>query len=147
MSVSVSVSVYMRVSVSVRVCVCVCVCECVCVYIRWTRYVVQAFCIRINCNLYLNIMCSRWTRASMWAKLSSKRLGTPSPRYKWVWHSCEWVMSHITMSHVTHTCDESCLVCTYMRAWLIHICDMTHSYVAQLICTWHDSFNCDIMHS
>ena len=76
-------------------------------------------------------------------------------------HTCEWVMSHIWMSHVTRM-NESCHTCewvmshmwmsynTYTAAqhctdhrssasptcvtWLIHMCDMTHSYV------WHDSF-------
>jgi len=39
-----------------------------------------------------------------------------------IWcHTYEWVMSHIWKEYVT---------------WLIHICDMTHSYV------WHDSFIC-----
>ena len=39
-----------------------------------------------------------------------------------IWcHTYEWVMSHIWKKYVT---------------WLIHICDMTHSYV------WHDSFIC-----
>ena len=59
-------------------------------------------------------------------------------------HTYEWVMSHVWLSHVTgEQCDEqprrtslrggSGFICV---TWLIHMCDMTHSYV------WHDSFIC-----
>ena len=60
--------------------------------------------------------------------------------------SIEWVMSHMWMSHIEfnshwiqvlnrilfkYWCDS--FTC---ETWLIHMCDMTHSYV------WHDSFTC-----
>ena len=36
-----------------------------------------------------------------------------------------------------HECTHECMTWyTRMYAWLIHMCDMTHSYV------WHDSFTC-----
>ena len=45
-----------------------------------------------------------------------------------VYDTCEWVLSHIWMSHVYIYTYVICVT------WLIHFCDMTHSYV------WHDSF-------
>ena len=52
----------------------------------------------------------------------------------WGWphescHTCEWSMSHISMSHDF-----------YYRPRLCHKCDMTHS------CGWHDSFTYDKNH-
>ena len=61
-------------------------------------------------------------------------------------HTHEWVTSHIWMSrpvvYVTH--HINCMYCvTYITdifhictAWLMNMCDMTHSY------EWHDSFIC-----
>jgi len=75
------------------------------------------------------------------------------------WHSREWVMSHTHMNeschiiwkqgnesmlHVTyliHTCDMPhsyvWLICIHV-AWLIHVCDMTNPYMwdASFILTW-----------
>ena len=74
------------------------------------------------------------------------------------WHTYEWVMSHVWMSHVLHVpllifiwhdsfmfvsvvrwliymCDKQTSDSVHM-AWLIHMCNMTYSYV------WYDSFMC-----
>jgi len=62
------------------------------------------------------------------------------------WHTYEWVMSHIWMSHDSRIIR--CIDMWHMTAldvwrnlfvcvmWLIHMSDMTHSHV------WHDSFIC-----
>ena len=51
--------------------------------------------------------------------------------------SCEWLISYICAKWLIHTCDMTHSYVwhdSFIRVtWLIHTCDMTHSYV------WHDS--------
>jgi len=64
-------------------------------------------------------------------------------------HTSAWVIRYVEMSHVTHM-DESCHICKSLHTyeyesshiwmicedltWLIHMCDMTHSYVQHDSC-------------
>ena len=78
------------------------------------------------------------------------------PICNWLYRAYKCVVTHIQMSHVTHT-DDSCHACdTWERrsagrvmthscvwrdslmcvTWLIHVCDMTQS------CVWRDSLIC-----
>jgi len=68
-----------------------------------------------------------------------------------MYHIYDFVMSRERMSHGTHM-DESCDVYEFElpHVWIVHMCDMTHSYAEIRRCTGrptYDWFMCDMTHS
>jgi len=68
-------------------------------------------------------------------------------------HSCVWHGSFLCLTWLIHVCDMTHSYvwhdsfCVWHDSlicltWLIHVCDMTHSYVWTHSCVWHDSFIC-----
>jgi len=49
------------------------------------------------------------------------------------WHTYEWVMAHMWLSHITHMNTCEWVTSLHIVIWLIHMCAMTHSHVC------HDS--------
>jgi len=63
------------------------------------------------------------------------------------WHVPPWLLHTATLQHAAtlqHTLQHTSFVWHDLFicvTWLIHMCDMTHSYV------WHDLFTCDMTHA
>ena len=111
----------------------------------WTSHVTH---MSESCDSY------QWVMSQIWEE-NFTHMNESWHTYQWVtshiwmenvthmnlsWHTHGWVLSHIRMSHVAHVNESGvfrqryCCYCACRK--IIHMCDMTHSYV------WHDSFIC-----